>query len=74
MISVSVFEAETKFTQECAEVDYLLRRADHETVAAIQALDPRASDSHAGLALHYGAQSRELLGRLDERRERLGPD
>ena len=67
MISVSVFEAETKFTQECAEVDYLLRRADHETVAAIQALDPRASNSHAVLALHYGAQSRELMARLDQR-------
>ena len=67
MISVSVFEAETMFTQECAEVDYLLRRADHETVAAIQALDPRASDSHAVLALHYGAQSRALMAKLDER-------
>ena len=67
MISVSPFQAETNATAECAEVEYLLRRADHETVAAIRATDPRASDSHATLALHYGEQSRQLMAQFDTR-------
>lgn len=70
MISVSPFEADTSPAAECAEVEYLLRRADDEAVAAIRATDTRASESHATLALHYGEQSRELLAQLDARDER----
>ena len=66
MISVSPFEAQTSLAEEYAEVDYLLRRADHESVAAIRATDPRASESHAALARHYGEQSRDLLAKFDQ--------
>lgn len=72
MISVSPFEAEISVLNACREVEYLLRRADHEAVAAIRATDPRASDSHAILARHYGEQSRELIAKLD--RSASAPD
>ena len=66
MISVSPFEAGFSLSHNRREVDYLLRRADHETVAAIRANDPRASDSHRILARLYGEQSRELMAKFDE--------
>jgi len=66
MISVSPFEAGSSQSANIREVEYLLRRADHETVAAIQAIDPRASDSHRVLACHYGKQSRALIAQLDD--------
>lgn len=66
MISVSPFEAGFSLSKHRREVDYLLRRADHETVAAIRASDPRASDSHRILARLYGEQSRELIAKFDE--------
>ena len=66
MISVSPFEAGTSMSKDCREVEYLLRRADHEAVAAIRATDPRASDSHRVLAHHYGVQSPALIAQLDE--------
>ena len=67
MISVSPFESEASLAHESAEVEYLLRRSDDETVAAIKAIDPRASDSHTALARHYGERSRRLMARMDER-------
>ena len=74
MISVSPFEAGNIDQHACAEVAYLLRRADHEAVAAIRAVDPRASDSHATLARHYGERSRDLIARLDGQDEAPCPD
>ena len=46
------------------EVEYLLRRADKEVVAAIRANDPRVHDSHAGLAKRYSRASRALIAKL----------
>lgn len=74
MISVSPFEAGHDVAHACREVAYLLRRADHETVAAIRADDPRASDSHAVLARHYGERSRDLIARLDGQDEAPCPE
>ena len=65
MISVSPFDAGESVRRACQEVEYLLRRSDHEAVAAIRADDPRARDSHATLARHYGERSRDLIARLD---------
>lgn len=70
MISVSPFEAEVSLAEANREVEYLLRRADHESVAAIRATHPRASDSHAVLARHYGEQSRRLMAKFDDRANR----
>ena len=66
MISVSPFEPARESIHACREVDYLLRRADHEAVAAIRAADPRASDSHAVLARHYGERSRQLIAKFEQ--------
>ena len=70
MISVSPFNAEVSLSEDGREVKYLLRRADHESVAAIRATDPRARDSHAVLARHYGEQSRQLMAKFDEQADR----
>ncbi len=51
------------------EVEYLLRRADEETVAAIRSIDERVHASHAGMAKHYSIKSRELIARLDSSAE-----
>ena len=71
MISVSQFDRDgrlqTGVHDEVAEVEYLLRRSDDETVAAIRATDERASDSHKVLASHYGEKSRALLAKIDQR-------
>ena len=48
------------------EVEYLLRRADEETVAAIRSIDERVHASHAGMAKYYSIKSREMIARLDE--------
>lgn len=64
----SPMEPEPKARREdFGEVEYLLRRADHETVAAIRAVDPRVTQSHAEMAKHYGEQSRDLIAKLDEK-------
>ena len=47
------------------EVEYLLRRADEETVAAIRSIDGRVHASHAGMAKCYSIKSREMIARLD---------
>ncbi len=51
------------------EVEYLLRRADKEVVAAIRANDPRVHDSHAGLARRYARASRALIAKIDAEAE-----
>ena len=48
------------------EVEYLLRRAGEETVAAIRSNDERVHASHAGMAKCYSIKSRELIARLDD--------
>lgn len=52
--------------EDFTEVAYLLRRADHETVAAIRSNDPRVFDSHAGMAKRYSLQSHALMAKLDD--------
>lgn len=44
------------------QLDYLLRRAQQESIAAIRTLDPRAAKSHAQMASVYSAQAMTLLG------------
>lgn len=65
MISPTPLADEKPPRDTVAEVEYLLRRADHESVAAIRALDPRVTERHAEMARHYSEQSRELLAQLD---------
>ena len=48
------------------EVEFLLRRAGEETVAAIRSNDERVHASHAGMAKCYSIKSRELIARLDD--------
>lgn len=73
MISITPFNLSPASPSEPAapredygEVEYLLGRADVETVAAIRAIDPRVAVSHAGMAKRYSEQSRELIARIDE--------
>ncbi len=69
MISLSPLNAaQSSESDDFREVEYLLRRADHETVAAIRAIDPRATQSHAEMARTYSEQSRELMDRIDLRK------
>lgn len=65
MISLSPFDVEVSSPAACAEVEYFMRRADREAVAAVRATDPRASDSHAELAYRYGRQLRALIAGND---------
>jgi hypothetical protein len=46
---------------EAGQLDYLLRRAEQETIAAMRTVDARASASHAQMASAYGAQVLSLL-------------
>ena len=43
------------------QIDYLLRRAEQESIAAIRSVDPRAAEPHAHMAGIYSAQARSLL-------------
>lgn len=45
------------------QIDYLLRRAQQESIAAIRSVDPRAAGLHEQMADLYGAQARNLLAR-----------
>lgn len=45
------------------QLEYLLRRAEQETVAAVRSVDPRAAEPHEHMASAYSAQAAELLGR-----------
>ena len=50
-------------TQSAPEqLDYLLRRAEQESIAAIRSGDPRVADPHAQMASVYSARARSLLG------------
>ena len=67
MISTTPMQPdEPAHADQYAEIAFLLRRADEETVAAIRAVDERVHDSHAGMAKSYSIKSRELLARLDD--------
>ncbi len=44
------------------QLDYLLRRAEQESIAAIRTIDPRAADPHAQMACVYSERARSLLG------------
>jgi len=44
------------------QLDYLLRRAQQESIAAIRSVDPRAAGPHEHMANLYSAQARNLLG------------
>ena len=66
MISLTPMEArETPSNEDFGEVEYLLRRADEETVAAIRATDNRVFESHAGMAKGYSIRSLEMIARID---------
>lgn len=52
-------------TENFGEVEYLLRRADEETVAAIRAIDRRVHASHAGMAKGYSLKSLAMIARID---------
>ena len=51
--------------EDFGEVEYLLRRADQEIVAAIRANDSRVHASHAGMAKKYSLKSLAMIARLD---------
>ena len=67
MISTtSIQAAHAADNDHYGEVEYLLRRAGEETVAAIRSNDERVHASHAGMAKCYSIKSRELIARLDD--------
>ena len=43
------------------DVDYALRRAEQESIAAMRAIDPRIEQSHAGMAALYMDRSLRLI-------------
>ncbi len=45
------------------QLEYLLRRAEQESIAAVRSVDPRAAEPHAHMASIYSAQAMALLGR-----------
>lgn len=45
------------------ELDYLLRRAEQESIAAVRSVDPRAAKPHEHMACAYSAQALALLAR-----------
>lgn len=49
-----------------ALLNYLLRRAEQESIAAIRSIDLRASEPHARMACLYTAQAMSLLGSLPD--------
>lgn len=44
------------------QLDYLLRRAEQESIAAIRSVDPRAAELHQHMASAYSAQATAILG------------
>ena len=56
-------QPETDDTPAPEQLDYLLRRAEEESIAAIRSVDPRASAPHAQMSSAYSAQAMALLGR-----------
>ena len=66
MLSLTPLDPDQQFmSEDFGEVEYLLRRADEETVAAIRATDDRVHASHAGMAKGYSIKSLEMIARLD---------
>ena len=66
MMSLTPFETTQAIAHDhFGEVEYLLRRADEETVAAIRATDKRVHASHAGMAKGYSIKSLEMIARID---------
>ena len=72
MISITPFDFDTgpaaepaSTREDSAEVEYLLKRADEESIAALRAIDPRVHDSHLGLAFGYSRASQALMAKLD---------
>ncbi len=72
MISITPFDLDswpatepTAPREDFSEVEYLLKRADEESVAAIRAVDPRVHDSHLGMARSYSRASHALMAKLD---------
>ncbi len=65
MISLTPFDPAATDNDDFGEVEYLLRRADEETVAAIRATDDRVFASHAGMAKGYSIKSLEMIARID---------
>ena len=66
MMSLTPFEThQSSEFEHFGDVEYLLRRADEETVAAIRATDSRAGASHAGMAKSYSTKSLEMIARID---------
>ena len=44
------------------QLDFLLRRAEQESIAAIRSIDPRAAQQHEAMAFAYSARALSLLG------------
>lgn len=66
MMSLTPFDHEPPSDRDdFGEVEYLLRRANVESIAAIRSTDDRVVASHAGMALSYSARSLALMARLD---------
>lgn len=66
MMSLTPFDTDqTTNSEDFGEVEYLLRRADEETVAAIRSTDNRVFASHAGMAKSYSIKSLEMIARID---------
>ena len=66
MISLTPLDSTpTPASEDFGEVEYLLRRADQETVAAIRATDDRVYASHAGMAKGYSVKSLAMIARID---------
>ncbi len=68
MISLTPLDPDTQpASGDYGEVEYLLRRANEETVAALRATDNRVTASHAGMAKCYSIRSVELMERIDSK-------
>ena len=66
IISLSPRDADRPSANEnFGEVEYFLRRADQETVAAIRSTDQRVHASHAGMAKGYSLKSLQMIARID---------
>ncbi|MEO6198602.1 MAG: hypothetical protein ABIO68_01505 [Sphingomicrobium sp.] len=46
------------------KLDYLLRRAEQESIAAIRSINPQASQRHDAMAHAYSAEAVTMLGRM----------
>ena len=72
MISITPFDLDAwpaaepaSAREDFGEVEYLLKRADQESIAAIRAVDPRVHESHLGLARSYSRASQALMAKID---------